>query len=199
MSVSHLYESFSVRAASPKQQAEFAEDALEEAKLAAFEAGYQAGWDDAVKAQGSADNKLSEEFLQNMQDLSFTYQEAFSKVSAGMKPMMSEIVTKLLPEMAARSLGAQITEQLHQLLQDQGDALVEIAVAPAKCAIVEGLLNDQAAIPFVVVAEPALSDGQVYLRAGQSEREINLDAVLEGISNGLEAFFHTLEQENKHG
>jgi flagellar assembly protein FliH len=199
MSVSHLYENFSDLAASPMKVAEQAEDALEDVKLNAFEGGYQAGWDDAVKAQDGTDSKLTEEFLQNMQDLSFTYHEAFSKLSVGMKPLMSAIVTKLLPQIAAQSLGPQIMAQLDVLMKDQSNALLEIAVSPEKQAIVEALLKEQTAIPFTVAVEPALSGGQVYLRAGQSEREINLDAVLEGISTAIEAFFHTAEQENTHG
>lgn len=199
MSVSHLYENFSDLAASPMKVAEQAEDALEDVKLNAFEGGYQAGWDDAVKAQDGTDSKLTEEFLQNMQDLSFTYHEAFSKLSVGMKPLMSVIVTKLLPQIAAQSLGPQIMAQLDVLMKDQSNALLEIAVSPEKQAIVEALLKEQTAIPFTVAVEPALSGGQVYLRAGQSEREINLDAVLEGISTAIEAFFHTAEQENTHG
>ncbi|GAA6175811.1 ABC transporter ATP-binding protein [Sulfitobacter pacificus] len=199
MSVSHLYESFSGRAASPTQQAEQAEDEFEDVKLNAFESGYQAGWEDALKAQGDAENKLTEEFLQNLQDLSFTYHEALSKLSVGMKPLMSAIVTKLLPQVAAQSLGPQIIEQFETLIKDQSDTLVEVAVAPDKQPVIEALLKEQETVPFTVVAEPALSAGQVYLRAGQTEREINLDAVLEGITSGLAAFFHTVEQENKHG
>lgn len=199
MSVTHLYENFSGQAEASNKLAERTEDELEDVKLNAFETGYQAGWDDAVKAQGNTDSKLTEEFLQNVQDLSFTYHEALSKLSVGMKPMMFAIVTKLLPKIAAQSLGPQIMEQLDVLMKDQSDALVEIAVSPEKQTIVEALLNEQDAIPFTVVVEPALSGGQVYLRAGQSEREINLDAVLEGISTAIEAFFHTAEQEKTHG
>lgn len=199
MSVSHLYENFSHRNTAPKNLAEQTDDALEEVKLTAFETGYQAGWDDSAKAQGETEDKLTEEFLQNMQDLSFTYHEALSKLSVGMKPMISAIVTKLLPQVAAQSLGPQIMEQLDALMKDQGNTLVEIAVSPEKQTIVEALLENQNAIPFTVVVEPALSGGQVYLRAGQSEREINLDAVLQGISTAIEAFFHTAEQENTHG
>lgn len=199
MSVSHLYENFSGCAAPPAKAAEQAEDALEDVKLNAFENGYQAGWDDAVKAQDSADSKLTEEFLQNIQDLSFTYHEALSKLSVGMKPLMSAIVTKLLPQVAAQSLGPQIMAQIDILMKDQSDALLEIAVSPEKKPVIEALLKEQEATPFSVVIEPALSSGQVYLRAGQSEREINLDVVLEGISTAIEAFFHTAEQENKNG
>jgi flagellar assembly protein FliH len=199
MSVSHLYENFSGRAAPPAKAAEQAEDALEDVKLNAFENGYQAGWDDAVKAQDNADSKLTEEFLQNIQDLSFTYHEALSKLSVGMKPLMSAIVTKLLPQVAAQSLGPQIMAQIDILMKEQSDALLEIAVSPEKKPVIEALLKEQEATPFNVVIEPALSSGQVYLRAGQSEREINLDLVLEGISTAIEAFFHTVEQENKNG
>lgn len=200
MSVSHLYENFSRRTASPKQGAGQTEEELEDAKLNSFEAGYQAGWDDAVKAQGDTDAKLTEEFMQNMQDLSFTYHEAYSKLSIGMKPLIAAILTRLLPQIAEQSLAPQILEQMNSLITEQSGSILEIAVAPEKHAVLEVLLQDQTSIPFTLTAEPALSSGQVYLRAGQVEREINLDAVLEGVSGAIEAFFHTAEQqETEHG
>lgn len=200
MSVSHLYENFSGLSAPAGKNTEQTEDELEDVKLSSFETGYQAGWEDAVKAQGTTEARLTEEFVQNMQDLSFTYHEAYTKLSIGMKPLISAILTKLLPQIAEQSLAPQIMDQVNTLIKDQSGSILEIAVAPENHAAVEKLLQDQAADPFVLTAEPALSGGQVYLRVGKTEREINLDAVLEGVSTAIEAFFHTAEQqESEHG
>lgn len=200
MSVSHLYPNFS----NPPQNEKVAnsaasQDAVEDIKLAAFEEGYQAGWDDAVKAQGSANSKLTEDFVQNLHDLSFTYQEAFSKVTLGMQPVLTAVVEKILPKIAEQSLGPQIMEQMASLMEAERSGLLEIAVAPDKRETIEALLADQDNVPFTVTEESALSPGQIYIRASGAEREINLDKVIEGVSSAIEAFFHTAKEETDHG
>jgi len=199
MSVSHLYQNFHGRLSTPKDAATSTDEALDDARLDSFEAGYQAGWDDAVKAQGDTDAKLTEEFVQSIQDMSFTYHEAYRKLSVGMKPVMAAIVTTLLPKVAEQAVGLQIMDQLTELMANESNTLLEIAVAPEKRQLVEQLLSNQVAVPFTVTEETALSSGQIYLRAADAEREINLDAVFEGISTAIDAFFHTAEQETNHG
>ena len=49
---------------------------LEEAKLAAFEKGYTAGWEDAVAAQDDEVAELRADLGRNLQALSFSYHEA---------------------------------------------------------------------------------------------------------------------------
>jgi hypothetical protein len=56
-------------------------DAVEEAKVASFEQGYKAGWDDAVAAQSEDQTRIRADLARNLQSLSFTYQEARSHMS----------------------------------------------------------------------------------------------------------------------
>lgn len=199
MSVSHRYRNFSVAADPSLEGIETSQEALESEKLDSFEAGYQDGWDDAVKAQGQSDAKLTEDFVQNLQDISFTYHEAYAKLSEGMKPLLSSLVTKLLPRIAEHSIGPQITHQLAELMDRESINTIEIAVAPEKKGTIESLINEELSVPFSITAEPALSSGQVYLRVNQQEREINLDAVLEGAVSAIDAFFHTEKKEVTDG
>ncbi len=199
MTVSHRYKSFDGAANPANVGSQQREDDIEDAKLTAFEGGYQAGWEDAIKAQGDNNDRLTADFVQNFEDISFTYHEAYAKLSESMKPILSQLITKLLPEVAQKSLGPQILDQMTALMELESGAKIEIAVAPDKLDVVEQLLIGKVSVPFKVTAESALTGGQVYLRAGQSEREINLDAVLDGVSAAIEAFFHTTETENDNG
>ena len=66
MSLSHRYRNFGGSKASAEPTSEAASETNEDQQLQAFEKGYQAGWDDAVKAQADSIAKVSAEFGQNL-------------------------------------------------------------------------------------------------------------------------------------
>ena len=68
-------------------------DEQESVRLEAFEKGYQAGWDDSSIAHQTEREKVSSELAQNLQDMSFTYHEAYAKLSLAMKPLLTKCVT----------------------------------------------------------------------------------------------------------
>lgn len=174
-------------------------EAAEDAKLESFEKGYQAGWDDAVAAHTTEQARAAAEVSQTLQELSFTYQEAYSKLALSIKPLMTSLVTTLLPKIAHEAVGLQIMAELETLLDSQRDGAIEITVSPENAAQVEELLADKPAIPFKIATDPTLSAGQIYLRADHDERHIDLDGVLSTITDAVEAFFENAQKEVKHG
>ncbi|WP_257883510.1 ABC transporter ATP-binding protein [Roseobacter insulae] len=172
---------------------------MEDEKLAAFEKGYQAGWDDAVKAQADTTAKISADLGQNLQDMAFTYHEALSKLTVSIEPIMAEIVEKLLPEFVKKALGAHIVEQICQMIKDNAEQPVEIVVAPANVETVQELAQGKISSPFEIVAEASLGDGQAFVRIGSAERSVDIDTVIAGISEAMTAFFHEADQENENG
>lgn len=200
MSIGHLYSDFG-DAQYGTTPAEPGSDnmQLEEARLAAFEDGYQAGWDDATKAHEQDQQKALSDLSQTFEDMSFTYQEAFSKLTVAMQPLLTMIVTKLLPEVARKSLGAHILAEVAELLKTQSSGICEIAVAPAALTIVEDVATRIPQLPFRFSADPALEQGQAFIRNGDTEREINLDTIQESIAEAVAAFFEQTEREMQNG
>lgn len=196
MAISHRYADFG--------QGAFAEvsesvEALEDVKLDAFESGYQAGWDDAVKAHAAETDKVTSEISQRLEDMSFTYHEVYVKLALALKPLMVNIVNKLLPDIAKQSLHAHILQEVSALIDAKAENAVEIAVSPVHLAAIGDIIQKHLSLPFSIVAEPSLTSGQVYVRVGQAEREIDLDAVLRGISEAVEAFFEQVTPETLNG
>ncbi len=64
MSVSHRYRNFGEANRPEPEAAKDTAAALEAEKLASFEQGYQAGWEDATKAQADEKSRISAEFGQ---------------------------------------------------------------------------------------------------------------------------------------
>ncbi|MGD9294611.1 MAG: ABC transporter ATP-binding protein [Roseobacter sp.] len=196
MSVSHRYRNFGGSKSSPKKaEAEDAE-AIEDQKLQAFEAGYQAGWDDATKAQANEKEKLTADLSQNLLDMSFTYHEALTKLTTSLEPAIARIMGKLLPQTVSQSLCVHIMEQINLVLSDDSDKPVKIVVAPRNLEAVLEILNDKVPVPFELIGEETLGEGQAFIRLGQNETEINLDMLIDEASKAMRAFFHESAQES---
>ncbi|MEM1074347.1 MAG: ABC transporter ATP-binding protein [Pseudomonadota bacterium] len=201
MSVSHRYKNFGAGKAASKQTTGQSDQTEEDQKLAAFEAGYQAGWDDAMKAQAQDKAKVTAEFGQNLMDMSFTYHEAVSKLTSSFQPVMQQIIKKILPETLRSALSAHILEQIAELSKDHLDAPVEIVVAEGNVKSVVDLAGKKLDRPFEVVAEATLGEGQAFVRIGDTERQVDLDGVVAEVNQAMTAFFNELSEEaaDDHG
>lgn len=175
------------------------DDTLEDIQLASFDAGYQAGWEDAVKANTTDVDRAAVNMAQNLQDMSFSHHEAYLKLSSAMKPLLRQILDRLLPKSARQMVGMHILEQLTDLMDGYADKAIEIVVSPNNLDDIQNLLNDMVRVPFALSADEALTNGQAFLRVGEAEREINLDAVLSGISEAVDAFYDQTKEEMTDG
>ena len=196
MTISHLLESFEARIGT-NREVSLSEDNLEEQKLESFEGGYKAGWEEAAKAQSNEAGRISSDFAQNLQELAFTYNEAYGHILKSLHPLLKQIVDAVLPEIARHSFGPQIREQLGQMATELGRQDVEVVVAPVNTGPVSEMLKGDFGFSIKVVEETSLGEGQAYLRFGEAERQINQDEVLAGVSAALDGFFHEIEQNLK--
>ncbi len=200
MSINHLYSDFGASRNDREPTDSGAhDDQEEEANLAAFEKGYQAGWDDATRAHEDSRQATLSELSQTFQDMSFTYQEVFSKVTLAMRPLLTSIVTKLLPEAARQSMGAHILAEVSGLLKSQSDGICEIVVTPDALPVVEDIASRAPQLPFQFSTDPDLSGGRAFIRNGDAEREIDLESVQRSIAEAVEAFFEQTERDLQHG
>lgn len=166
---------------------------------AAFEKGYKAGWEDASAAEAQNQTRISEELSRNIQDFGFTYHEARNHVLKSLENLITELVEKVLPEIAFDSLGLAISQELIPLAKLAIDAPISIVVSPVGRPALETLLDEFCTIPFELVEETSLSSGQVFMRAGKFEKQIDFSKVLETASLALSTLYQTNEQVLKHG
>lgn len=172
---------------------------LEEQRLESFEQGFKAGWDDALKSQGRDQDKISSEFSHNLQDLSFTYHEAYAQVMKSVDPLLHQIVEKVLPEIARQTIGPHVIEQLLDMAREHATQNVQITVAPTNFGMMEALVSQEVGFPVNVIQEPSLGEGQVYLKFESAERQIDMADVLNGISKAITAFSQEIQKESVNG
>ena len=172
---------------------------LEEAKLASYDSGYSAGWEDAAAAQSGDQTKVSADLARNIQSLGFTYHEARVHVLRALEPLLTEIVNRLLPNLARETLAPVVLDTLMPLAEKLADAPITLVLNPAARPAVEALLDQATGLPLTIVEEPSLSEGQVYLRLGDCETQINLDRAITEITTAVRGFFELPERTVKNG
>ena len=198
MPISHLLPDFALEdAAQATQGTESA--ATADMRLEAFENGYNAGWEDAGKAAEGNHARISDALAANLADLGFTYHEAYSHMLTALHPLIEQIVSTVLPELAQKTLGARLSEELHQIGRRVGRIPVRIATAPEEEQAVTGCLPPESDLPVEVVADPALGPGQLELRFGQAERMIDLQEVLSEIDAATQGFFAEQKKDATYG
>jgi flagellar assembly protein FliH len=163
---------------------------LEEAKVASFEQGYTAGWEDAVAAQSGDQSQIRADLARNLQSLAFTFQDARSHVLQAVRPLILEMTCRLLPEVARATLGPMVLEALDPIAEELADSPVILVLNPADRDRVEDLVSTTTGLALRIEEEPSLSEGQVYIRLGAVETKVDLARVINDISAAVRAFFN---------
>ncbi|MEM6741725.1 MAG: flagellar biosynthesis protein [Pseudomonadota bacterium] len=177
---------------------------LEEERLASYEKGYSAGWDDATNALSEEQSRISTDLARHLQELSFTYHEAHAALQQEIADVVRGLVTKVLAPAAHPSLGELLLARVNDLAS-QAQAPVEILIAPENVARVEALVSAAHGPPLRLVAEPSLGAGQAFLRFGTSEEKFDLDTVLTEMTQAVDHYFEsagpaeTRDAEARHG
>jgi flagellar biosynthesis/type III secretory pathway protein FliH len=164
--------------------------AVEEAKVASFEQGYSAGWDDAVAALQGDQTRIRADLARNLQSLAFTFQDARSHVLQAIRPLILEMVDRLLPEVARDTLAPIVLEALTPMADELADAPLTLVLNPAARGQIEDLVTQAAGLPMEIEEEPSLSEGQVYIRFGTVETKVDLSQVTNDIASAVRAFFN---------
>lgn len=190
MSRAPLFEDFGT-AEPPTPRGARDDDAFEDEKLQAFENGYQAGWEDAIKAQAQSTQHVSSALAANLQDASFKYHEMRSTMNKAVKDILQQVIQTTLPKAAQASLGARICEVVAAQTRKTLDAKIVVAVAPANVEAVRIALDDTLTEPFDVDGDATLAPDQATIRIGLDETEIDMARVLDEIDSAVAAYFET--------
>lgn len=199
MTASHLFEDFGEAPIQARESSDLGIEEVEDQKLQAFENGYQAGWDDAIRAQSDTGKHVSAGLAASLQDASFEYHEVRNTLKNAVHDIMSGVTKTLLPAIARESLGAHICEQVLAMAHTGLEHTIEVAVAPDSADAVRTVLHAGLEGPFEITTDPLLAPTQAFLRLGRDEREIHLEHMLDEISTTVTAFFETQKSEVKDG
>ncbi len=175
MSIRSLLETFEVsEAGSANSHATPADPSLENLRATAFEAGYASGWDDAKTADEQARNRVQAEFERNVEAISFTYHEAVDRVRSELKAFIDALISEFLPEILPTALREHVRSELLSIAEKKIELPIEIVMSPNCSELVSELAEGDFASNMELVEDASLAPNQVFVRIGESEKEINL-------------------------
>lgn len=199
MTIAHLLEDFT-DAADPGNVLRLLSDvALEDIRLASFEQGYSAGWDDAIAAQDREQHRIAGELARNLEDLSFTYQEAMTQFAASVEPVFSALVDLVLPDILRAATGPRIVELLTDAAREGAAGPAVLYAAPGDLPALHAVLERDLPVPVRVVEDAGLAPSQVRLGIGAGETELDAEALQDAIRRLLGAFTHQTREEIGNG
>lgn len=195
-------ESFDAGVARPAQaEPDAVAGGMAEIRLAEYERGYAAGWEDAAAAHEQTAARARTDLADTLRELSFTYHEARAHVLKAIAPLLRAMTDALLPELARATLGASAVALLRAEAEALAGAPVEIRVAPGDGEVVSAALDETAALPARVVEDPALAAGQVRFAFGGEERLLDTAALLASMRNLVADFLDSPPEQRpaRHG
>jgi len=175
------------------------QDDAEELRLSSFEDGYRAGWDDAQKTTAESQQKLSQELVQNIQDIGFAQEEARQHVLKAIEPVLQEIVSKVLPQASQQTLLPLIIENLIKLLKDRSEVPIVLAVTPESQNAVATALGEDLKADVMVEGDPVIGPNQARITGATKTVELDLGGTISDIQSMLQDFFKLENGGQTHG
>lgn len=158
------------------------------ATLDTYDAGYRAGWDDALAAQDAGTSRLGHELGQNLKDLGFTYGQARAEVMRQIEPVLRAMVEKVLPELARMAIAPLVVDRMLAIARGLAGGKVEICLHPNNLPTVDRLTDKLGADRPTLVADDTMGEGQAILRSAAGETKVDLDGVLQGVGDAMTAY-----------
>ncbi len=170
------------------------EEATAAARIAGYDSGYKTGWDDAIRQSREEGDRISAEFARNIRDLSFTYFEAQAHVVSSLDTFLEAVVDVYVPALLMETLGPIVSETLSSLAETIANSPIHIRAAPNEAARLRAFLEDDTNLPFQVVEETSLAEGQVYIKMGSQERQVDLQEPLQRLRSAVRALGEVTER-----
>lgn len=166
--------------------------------LESYDAGYKCGWADCARAEAEERHAVTADLAKNLTTAELTYEAARRDVIAGLGPFFEDVTATLLPRMAAAALAPTVLAELGALTEGQTSQQIEIHAHPSACAALERLGEAKNLSELVVRPEPAFSEGQVSIRVGAEQRDLDMTGAATRIADAIVAFSDQAIQSELH-
>jgi flagellar biosynthesis/type III secretory pathway protein FliH len=164
----------------------------------AYDLGFRDGQAAAQDLARSDQNRLSEELVQSIRDLEFSFAEARADLTAALAPVFDAICNKLFPAIIDEVYARKIAEIISTAAQRQTPDRFQLAVHPDQCAAVQSAAVILG-LDLAVVPDDEL--GAYAARLGHAEAAELFDAasLLAEVAAILQTMTHPTERNRVHG
>lgn len=199
MPIAHLLQDFTSTQPQQDERRLVTESELEDLRLAAFEKGYGAGWDDALKTQNTKQMQLADGLEQALGDASFSFHEARAQLEKDLRPVFQCLLDRVLPDAIRITLAPRIADQITELSIGDTAANVVIFVAPENADGLGQVIENKLNMNVSIASDSSLGPAEAVLKLGPREVQLDPAEMLSDIKNGVDAFFHGLQENSEYG
>jgi len=164
-------------------------------RLAAYEAGYQSGWDDCTAAEAEQQRRMSADLASNLADMQFTYAEARRDVLTALGPLFEDMAALLLPRLAAEAIAPTVIAELEAVANRASEASISLLAAPQTVPVLERLAEAEPRLDIQIKPEPAFAEGQISVRFDGQRCDIDLSEAAERMAAAIRAFAQDSQQD----
>jgi flagellar assembly protein FliH len=170
---------------------------IEDLRLAAYERGYVAGWEDAGRQADAERDARQARVAARIEALTFGYHEARAHVLAALEPLFAAMLGTLLPALARSAVVPLVVEELLPLARSLADRPLALRIPRGWRADYEAALAGLALPPLAIRETDELDETQAEIVADDAELRIDLTAVLNRIEAALAAFRQLPAEERR--
>jgi hypothetical protein len=198
VSISHLLEDFEGHLNPGSRRRILSDVQLEEIRLASFENGYSAGWEDAVKSLGETQVRVAEGLERRLEDIRYGYVEALAEMLCATEPVFRAIVDQLLPDQADPVLAGALVDRLTALAREAGDAGLVLTVPPGAGSYIAPAIARLEGISVRIEEDDRLPPDRAKVGLEDREHEVDLSAFGDALREAIDAALFEITKERKH-
>ena len=162
----------------------------------AFTQGMTQGYEQAQEEFKANQAALSDELINTLADMAFTYAEARQEILNGLRPVVQAMIEQLVPHMAEQGLTSRLADQINDACKDHTPNLC-VHIHPDN---VQTIQSDTGASQFsnlTLVPDESLSRCAAQWSSDGHETLIDLAPLCDQISDVFETIF--TERAQSHG
>ncbi|KPQ06423.1 MAG: flagellar assembly protein FliH [Rhodobacteraceae bacterium HLUCCA12] len=175
-----------------------ASEAAEEVKLAAYERGYVAGWEDAERQAGQEGRDRRAAVERQLEGLSFTYHEARGHVLRALEPVLDAMLATIVPEAARASIVPEVIGQILPLAHDASEAPVTLQIGPGMRAEFDAALRGLVLPPLDIRESPDLRPEQAEIAFDTRLTRVDLSHAAEALRGAIARYYQIQFEESRH-
>lgn len=188
MTINHLLQDFTLGRENLKH--DMSQVSLEEEKLAAFEQGYQAGWDDSLKTSESSDKDALEKIVKSISEIGDARDEINHQIFSNMKSFVDELINSIIPEILHETLGFQIKSLITESLEKRQSNEITVYLSSEENSAAELVSESLSELPVRIEKADSLSGSQVRVTFSDGcEQEMDNEALVRNIRTSVKDFF----------
>ena len=160
---------------------------LEEKRLAQFEEGYAAGWEDAISAQSENTRIANENLAKTIGDLSFTYHEACQHLQTSFLPVLEAMARHLVPPLMEKAFPRMVLDKLADILDDPDVSPLELRCAPERVNYFHETLAGIDHTLVTISSDPKCEKDTILLISADFAEQLDVKFIADEIISEVEA------------